>query len=62
MQTRVLVSVLHPRYPGLIRWQGDRGARFRDAEDIKRVSDEMIAEAKARYGEDARIHVDTRET
>ncbi len=62
MQTRVIVNVMHPRVPGMIRWQADRGARFRDEADIKRVTEELTAEARQRYGNDATILVDTRET
>lgn len=62
MQTRVVVRVMHPRYPTLVRWEADQGSRFRDAADIKRVAEKLAAEARHRFGDDARIVVDTRET
>jgi len=61
MQTRVLVRVMHHRYKDLCCWQSDVGAKFRDEDDIKRVTDELVEECKGRYGANAVINVTTRE-
>ncbi len=60
MHTRVIVSVLHPRY-GFVQSSDDQGAKFRDEADIKRVTDLMVESAKRRYGSNAQIVVETRE-
>jgi len=60
MHTRVIVSVMHPRY-GFAKETVDRGARFRDEEDIARVRDEVIAQLRGKHGKDSIIVTDTRE-
>lgn len=62
MQTRVVVRVMHPVYPTMVRWEADQGARFRDDADIQRVVAKLTAEARRRFGEAAQVIVDTRET
>lgn len=61
MQTRVILKVLHPKHGFAVLTQ-DRGARFRDAEHIKLITDELVADAKRRHGEHAKIKIETRET
>jgi len=51
---------MHPKH-GFVMSMTDRGAKFRDTADIARVTMEMVAAAQKRYGQDAKIKIDTRE-
>jgi hypothetical protein len=60
LHTRVIVQVLHKKY-GFAQSTTDSGAKFRDEADIARVMNQLVTDAKRRFGQDARISVTTRE-
>ena len=52
---------MHHRYKDICTYQRDVGAKFRDEADIAQVTELEMAAARARYGNDAVIKVETRE-
>lgn len=61
LQTRVIMTVWHTKYPTLSVYNSDQGAPFRDENAIEFKKMQMKEEARKRYPTN-RITFETRET